>query len=177
MTRLPDNNPATRDAILAERAQQLARQAADASRSEAVLTVVVFRMAHETYALEMRRIRGIHPLADITKIPGVPDFIRGIINLRGEIISVVDLKIFFDLTDDAPVRSPQVIILSSDDMEFGILADDILGIRDIPETRIQKSLPTLSGVRADYLKGITAGGTVIIDDAKLLSDKKMCITL
>jgi len=168
--------PATKD-ILADRARQLARRTTDDSRSSDMLTVVEFRMAHETYALEIKRIRVIHPLKTLTVIPGVPDFVKGVINLRGEIVSVVDLKIFFELPDDGVTRLSQVIILSGGDMEFGILADKILGISEIPKSALQPSLATLTGIRQDYLKGVTGDGRVVLDDEKLLSDKKMCITL
>jgi purine-binding chemotaxis protein CheW len=166
--------PGTKD-ILADRARKLARKAADHSRDADLFTVVEFRMAHETFALELNRIRLIHPLKGLTFIPGVPNFIKGVINLRGEIISVVDLKVFFDLSDDGVTRLSQVIILSSDKMEFGILADEILGISEIPKNALQPSLATLTGVRSDYLKGVTGDGRVVLDDAKLLSDPKMCI--
>ena len=168
--------PATKD-ILAERARQLARRSTGDSRSADMLTVVEFRMAHETYALGLNRIRVIHPLKTLTFIPGVPDFVKGVINLRGEIVSVVDLKIFFELPDDGVTRLSQVIILSDDDMEFGILADEILGISEIPKSALQTSLATLTGIRTDYLKGVTGDGRVVLDDTKLLSDKKMCITV
>ena len=173
---LKKNAPSTKD-ILADRARQLARRSTDDSRSADMLTVVEFRMAHETYALELNRIRVIHPLKTLTVIPGVPDFIKGVINLRGEIVSVVDLKIFFELPDDGVTRLSQVIILSGGDMEFGILADKILGISEIPKSALQPSLATLTGIRQDYLKGVTGDGRVVLDDEKLLSDKKMCITL
>jgi purine-binding chemotaxis protein CheW len=176
MTLPPDNSSNPRATILADRAWQLARQTA-VSRPEDTLTLIEFLMAGETYALSLGQIRGIHPLTAITVIPGVPDFIRGIINLRGEIISVVDLKMFFGLANGEIVKSRQVIILSSHEMEFGIIADHILGIRDLPECHLHTSMATLSGARADYIKGVTADGTVVLDDVKLLTDKKMCITL
>jgi purine-binding chemotaxis protein CheW len=163
--------------ILAARARKLARRVSYDSRAGDVLTVVEFRMAHETYAIELNRIRVIHPLKTLTVIPGVPDFIRGIINLRGEIVSVVDLKVFFDLPHDGLTRLSQVIILSSGEMEFGILTDEILGISEIPKNAVQASLATLTGIRADYLKGVTGDGRVVLDEAKLLSDEKMRITI
>jgi purine-binding chemotaxis protein CheW len=60
-------------------------------------------------------------------------------------------------------------------MEFGILADVVLGVRRIPLTDIQPSLPTLTGIREDYLKGVTGEQVVILDAEKLLSDKKITV--
>ena len=174
--KIHENNPAD-EKILRTRAQKLARQLSDKHRQSDTISVVEFRIAREIYALGLHRIRIIHPLRDLTFIPGTPDFIRGVINLRGEIISVVDLKVFFDLPDQGLTSLSQVIILTSEKMEFGILADEILGIVEISNNDIQTSLPTLTGVRADYLRGVTGNGVVVLDDEKLLGDEKMCINL
>ncbi|MCR4333111.1 MAG: chemotaxis protein CheW, partial [Sulfuricaulis sp.] len=69
----------------------------------------------------------------------------------------------------------KVIIIRSRDMELGILADVILGVRSIPCKEIQSSLPTLTGVREDYLTGVTKERVVILDAAKLLSDRKIIV--
>lgn len=161
--------------ILKNRARQLAADASEGKSPFNTITVVEFKIAHEIYALELSRIRIIHPLKSLTWVPGTPDFIRGIINLRGEIISVVDLKVFFELPDQEFSRLSQVIILTSDDMEFGILADEILGVTEISENDIRQTLPTLTGIRADYLKGVTGDGRVVLDHEKLIADEKMCI--
>jgi len=163
--------------ILQIRARKLAQSRPDENKNGDTFSVVEFRIAQETYALGLRRIRIIHPLKELTFIPGTPDFIKGVINLRGEIISVIDLKVFFDLPDQGHTRLSQVIILTSDQMEFGILADEILGVGEILKNNIQASLPTLTGIRADYLKGVTSKGVVVLDDEKLLADEKMCINL
>jgi len=170
-------NDSKTDNILNKRARKLATEAFETIHNINSLTVVEFQIAHETYALALDRIRIIHPLKDLTFIPGAPDFIRGVINLRGEIISVVDLKVFFDLPDQDFSNLSQVIILTSDEMEFGILADAVLGIAEISKKDIQPSLPTLTGVRVDYLKGITGNGIVVLDAEKLLTDEKMIINI
>jgi len=177
MTTIPSQNDPMTEQILKNRAQRLAEQTSKDNTYLTQTTVVEFRIAHEIYALPLKRIRIVHPLKSLTFIPGTPDFIRGVINLRGEIISVVDLKIFFDLPDQEFTNLSQVIILTSDVMEFGILADEILGVAEISKNDIHPSLPTLTGIRADYLKGITENGIVVLDDEKLLTDKKMCINL
>lgn len=170
-------HPENRDIldILENRARRLAVDPSPSKSQGPCLTVVEFRIAHEIYALPILRIRAIHPLRQLTWIPGVPDFIRGVINLRGEIISVVDLKVFFELPDGDFTRLSHVIILSSPEMEFGILADEILGVSEIAEHEIQPALPTLTGIREDYLKGVTGDGRVVLDDEKLRADPKMRI--
>jgi purine-binding chemotaxis protein CheW len=69
----------------------------------------------------------------------------------------------------------KVIIIHDYNMEFGILADSIIGIRDIALRDIQPPLPTLTGIREDFLKGITMERVVILDAKKLLADKKIIV--
>lgn len=163
------------DKILKARARLLAIEKVSDENEVEKLEILKFRIASESYGIELSHIRIIHPAKNLTYIPGTPDFIKGIINLRGELISVVDLKKFFDLPDQDLTDLCQVIILSSEDMEFGILADEILDVKKIPTNIIQPSLPTLTGIRSEYLKGITGDGIVILDGDKILTSKNMII--
>ena len=117
----------------------------------------------------------MHPLKEFTPLPGTPPFVFGIINFRGQILSIIDLKKFFELPEKGLTDLNRVIILHSKEMEFGILADAILGLRAIPIKAMQPSLPTLTGIRTAYLKGVTEDRMVILDGAKVLSDKKLIV--
>jgi len=167
--------PEEKAKVLKERARALAKEPKGIEEDGSYLEVVEFMLAHERYALELSRIREVYPLKELTPLPGVPDFVLGIINVRGQILSIVDIKKFFDLPEKGLTNLNQVIILQSDKMEFGILADEILGTRSISAVAIQTSLPTLSGVRAEYLKGVTGDRLVILDADRLLSDEKILV--
>ncbi len=170
----PDNDP--RDArILSERARQLAREADPGYLSDNGLELVEFNLAEETYGIELKYIREIFVLKELTGLPGVPPFIRGIINVRGTIVSVVDLKQFFGLAETNAADSKQIIILSSQNMEFGILTDRIIGVRKRPKSAMQPPIPTLSGIRARHLKGIIDGRIAVLDGKKMLEDEQMQI--
>ncbi len=160
---------------LRERARALARGAAGSEGDQEYVEVVEFMLAHERYALELTHIREVYPLKDLTPLPGTPDFVLGIINIRGQILSIIDIKRFFDLPEKGLTNLNQVIILQSEEMEFGILADEILGTKSIPASTIQDSLPTLTGIRAEYLKGVTGDRVVILDGKKIVSDEKMVV--
>ena len=99
----------------------------------------------------------------------------GIVNLRGEILSVIDIKKFFDLPEKGLTDLNKVIVLESEDMVFGIVADAISGVRRILRTDIQPSLPTLTGIREDYLQGVTDERVVVLDAGKLLHDEKLIV--
>ncbi|MCU0598623.1 MAG: chemotaxis protein CheW [Desulfobacterales bacterium] len=163
--------------ILQLRARLLADKKAPEADTSDHIKVVAFRLAAEIYGIELRHIRIVYPLKGLTQIPGIPRFISGIINMRGEIISVVDLKKLFDLHDTGPPPHRQVIILSSPEMELGIEADSVLGVMKLRKDEIQPTLPTLSGIRARYLKGVGFEGMVVLDGEKILTDQNMIIHL
>jgi len=127
-------------------------------------------LAYERYAIDTSFVREVHPLKDITALPGTPPFIAGIVNVRGRIVSVVDLKQFFDLPVRGLTDLNKVVILDDGQMEFGLLVDAIVGVQRLALDTIQSKPATLTGVRTGYLLGVTAEPTVILDAAKILGD-------
>ena len=95
--------------------------------------------------------------------------------MRGRILSVIDIKIFFDLPEKGLTDLNKVIVVRTHQMELGILADAVLGVRAFAPNEFQTSLPTLTGIRAEYLKGITKGPLVVLDMDKILSDEKIVV--
>lgn len=161
--------------ILRERAKLLAREPEAPRDSEGILEVVEFGLAHEHYALEAGYVQEVHPLEQLTPLPCTPHFVVGLINVRGRIVPVIDLKKFFDLPEKGITDLHGVLLMQRADLEFGILADTILGMRRIGLEEIQPSLPTLTGIRADYLKGVTAERLVILDGGKILADPRIIV--
>ena len=161
--------------ILHERALALALKPDATQTPENGIEAIEFGLAHERYAVESSHVREVYPLENLTPLPCTPAFVLGIVNLRGEIVSVIDLRSFFDLPQTGLPDLNKVIVLESASMVFGILADVILGVRCIPLAEIQPSLPTLTGIREKYLKGITPERTVVLDAAKLLADEDIVV--
>lgn len=160
--------------ILRSRALLLAREPADKQPADA-LRVLDFMLAHEKWAVELRFVREVQPLTSLTPVPCTPEFISGIINLRGEILSVIDIKRFFELPDKPLTDLDKVLVLQSDAISLGVLADQISGVRSISTSEIHPSLPTLTGIREKYLKGVTSEQTVILDAARLLADETLIV--
>lgn len=169
--------PATPDArqILRSRAQALARPPERAEVAESSLELLEFRLARESYALETRHVREVYPLKNLTPLPCTPPFVLGIVNVRGRITPVIDIKKFFDLPDKGLTYLHRVILVGSDDLELGLMADVIVGVRTVPLDALQASLPTLTGIRADYLKGVTAERLVVLDLDRILVDPKIIV--
>jgi purine-binding chemotaxis protein CheW len=161
--------------ILRERAQTLAREPGKAEAGDGHIEVIEFVLAFESYAIETRYVREVEPLDNLTPLPCTPAFVLGIVNVRGEILSVIDLKKFFELPEKGLSDLNKVIVLESENMLFGILADAVAGVRHVRIADIQPSLPTLTGVREAYLKGVTPGRTVILDAEKLLADESIVV--
>ena len=161
--------------ILKSRAQALAHARGDGAEEGETLDAVEFELAGESYAIPLAQVREVGPLHDVTPVPGTPGFVLGIINLRGEIRTVIDLKKFFDLPDAGLTQLNQLLLLEHDDLQLGILADAIRGVRHIPLADLQASLPTLTDIRADYLRGVTGDRLVVLDAAKILADKRILV--
>jgi purine-binding chemotaxis protein CheW len=161
--------------ILRARARALAQEPKQARPTKALLEIVAFSLAAETYGLESTFVREVYPLKDFTPIPGVPPFVLGIVNVRGQILSIIDLKKFFNLPEKGLGQLNKLIILRNEQMELGILADDILGARSIELEALQGAPLTVSGIGAEYLRGVTADRVVILDAEKLLNDNQIVV--
>lgn len=160
--------------ILRRRAEQLAL-AEDKAAAADTVEVVEFLLAHEHYGIESPHIREVHPLRDYTPLPGVPAFVLGLVNVRGRILSVVDLRKFFDLPVKGISDLNKVIIIGNETMEFGILADAILGVRVIAADAIGPPPPTLTGIGEEFLRGVTGERLVILDAARILADGNIMV--
>lgn len=161
--------------ILRERAVALGQVLEGTEAETEHIEIAEFILASEKYGIETSYIEEVHPLKDYTPIPCTPDYVFGIINLRGKIISVINLKKFFDLPEKGLTDLNKVIIIHNDSMEFGILSDAILGVRQIKSSELQASLPTLTDIRSDYLKGITEERLIVLDVRKLLTNEKLIV--
>lgn len=170
-----DSTPPTAAQILRARAQAMARPLKAAPAAETLLELLEFRLAQETYAVEARYVREVYPLKELTPLPCTPAFVRGIVNVRGRILPVFDLKKFFDLPDAGITDLHRIIIVHGHGLELGLLADVTVGMRSLPIAALQAPPPTLTGIRGDYMKGITAGRLVVLDLARILSDPKIIV--
>ena len=97
--------------ILVERARELAREPDRVREASESLTVLEFDLAYEKYAIELSHIRIVHPLQDISPIPCTPPFVRGMVNFRGQILTVIDLKAFFRLPEKGFSDMNKVIVV------------------------------------------------------------------
>ena len=175
MTQAEETSPEELRSILKDRARVLAKEAQADQDGQGSLDVIEFSLAAETYGIESAFVREVYPLKDFTPLPGAPPFVLGIINVRGQILSVVDMKKFFSLPEKGLGELNKVIIIRDQLMEFGILADAILGARTLPLAGIKPAPPTVTGIGAEYLRGITPEHVIIIDARRVLGDEKIIV--
>jgi purine-binding chemotaxis protein CheW len=168
-------SPEEQRSIFKSRARALAQEPKKAEAAGYSLEVTEFRLSSETYAIESAFIREVYPLKDFTPLPGAPPFVLGIVNVRGQILSVVDLKKFFNLPDKGIGELNKVIIIRDDRMEFGILADVVLGTVSIPLEAIQPPLASVAGIGAEFLKGVTGERVILLDAGKILDDERIFV--
>lgn len=161
--------------ILKKRAMTLALEPEKLVNANELMQIITFSLSSEIYGIESAFVREVYPLKDFTPLPGVPPFVLGIINIRGQILSIINLKKFFGLPEKGLGELNKVIILRNDHMEFGILADTILGTKSILLATIQASIPTITGIGATFLKGVTPEHMIVLDGESILSDRSIVI--
>ncbi len=115
------------------------------------MQIVVFKLGDEHFAVETERVQGINDIMGITRVPKAPSYIKGLINLRGSIKSLVDINLLLDVTPGE--NQNNIIILTVEDEEIGISVDEVEEVLDIDEKNIQK-LDKDDKKSEPYVKGI-----------------------
>jgi len=175
MTKLFEVAPEEKKTILRSRAKKLSQEIEREGTEEEYFEILEFLLAHETYAVETSFVREVYPMTELTPLPCTPAFVFGLINVRGQILTVIDMKKFFDLPERGITNLNKVIVVRKDAIELGILADEIIGIRNILVSELQPPLSTMTGIHAEYLKGVTGKRLMVLDMGRFLTDKKLIV--
>jgi purine-binding chemotaxis protein CheW len=162
-------------AVLKARAALLAVPPARAAAAGTRLDCLEFQLSGESYAMELSYLTQTLPLTDFTPLFCTPGFVLGITNLRGRIISIIDLRRFFELPEVGLCDLNRVLVVSDGQMEFGILADSVSGVITLPLADLQPAPAALTGIRAEFLAGVTADRLALLDIAKILGDSRIVV--
>ena len=168
-------SPGQKKKILKERADLLKMEVEKEEIPGEQLEVVEFLLADERYAIDANYVCEVIPLKELTQLPCTPDFILGIINVRGKILAVIDIKKFFNLPEKGITELNRVIVVKHQDIELGILADEIIGSTHIIPDKLQTSIPTITGIQNDYLMGVTRDRLIILNIKEFLLNEKIII--
>jgi purine-binding chemotaxis protein CheW len=139
------------------------------------LLVVEFLLGTEKYAIDSSFVKEVLSFRNLTRVPGTPNFVAGLINLRGKIISVINLMSFLYQKETVISAQNKIIVIGHQHMEFGFVADEILGTKllDIRSLCIPPVTDHRSG--DDYIYGLAPEGITLLNADSILSDEKIII--
>ena len=162
--------PEELEQIWARRAANLAKLP-DQDETGEQTTLLLIRLGRELYGLDARHIDRIEPVNNITRVPRVPNWVTGVTNLRGRVLSVVDLVRFFGLPpasgdtslgrhtdgDDNGQETTErrLVVVNTPEIEIALLVDDVLAIETLPAKWVQETVGTVRGLRPEYVRGVT----------------------
>lgn len=176
MNQLSKNSPERIQQKLNERAEILSRSIKDENHKVDPIEIIPFKLNKEDFALETKYVKEIFPLKNYTFLPCAPAFVFGLTNIRRRILPIIDLKVFFSIpnTEDS---EKNLLIMENNEAEFAILINGFNSLRTLSKEELQTALPTLTGIRREFLKGLIIDGTVILDGQKLLTSSYLAIDI
>ncbi len=118
------------------------------------IKVIVFQLKDEEYGVEVSQVRSIERMQHITRVPRTPDFVKGVINLRGVVTPIIELRNRFGIDVVENTDSTRIIIVAVGDMEVGLIVDAANDVVDIPNDVIEPPPEVVGGIEADYLRGV-----------------------
>src|SRR6059058_1034870 len=116
--------------------------------------LVVFQLGAELYGVEIARVHEIIRLQAITRVPRAPAFVEGIINLRGKVIPVVDLRHRFGLPAAEHTRASRIVVVEIGDQVVGIVVDGVSEVLRVSPSIVEPPSPVVAGIDSEYLHGI-----------------------
>lgn len=161
--------------ILNHRAELLAKKETIDNEQEAAYDSVIFVIQKENYAIQSIYVREVFQLTDFTFIPGLPPYYVGIINFRGTMLPIINLKILFGIKEVGLTEMNKVIVLENEGHRIGILADYIIGNLSIKLNNLKEAPLTLTGIGIDFLSGIMPDGLIFLNGDLFLNSQKLVI--
>ena len=136
---------------------------------------IVFRLGQEEYALSVQNVGSIERILPITRVPSTPSFVKGVINLRGVVTPVIDLKRRFHNEGTEFTNQTRIIIINFEDITVGIIVDSANDVVDIDESQIEPPPEVVGMVEVDYITGVVKLDNrllILLDLEKILSKEE-----
>ena len=141
---------------------------------------LTFKLGNEVFATDVAKVREVLDLTTITAIPRTPPFMRGVINLRGSVVPVVDLRLCFDMSKTESTRNTCIVVvevlLDNEATVIGALADSVEEVIDLEPEQIQPPPRIGTQIRTDFIKGMGKRDTqfiMILDIDKVFSAEEL----
>ncbi|PKM54969.1 Chemotaxis protein CheW [Petrocella atlantisensis] len=120
----------------------------------ATLQQVVFRLDKEEYGLNIMKVNGIEKYQEVVKVPNAPEYIEGMINLRGEVLPIFSLRKKFNLTDKPHDDDTKIIVVNTNGIKVGFVVDSVEEILQIEEEVIEVAPAIVAGINRKYIKSV-----------------------
>jgi len=117
-----------------------------------MVKIVAFKLGEEEYGIDVKLVQSIERINQITRVPNAPIYVEGVINLRGNVIPIIDLRSKLNLEEAAHTANTRVIITKYEDIELGLIVDQTTDVIDVVEDTIEPI--SSSGLDGDYFGGI-----------------------
>ncbi|MDR2354326.1 MAG: chemotaxis protein CheW [Deltaproteobacteria bacterium] len=144
------------------------------------LKFLSFELGDEFYGLDILKIREINGMMEITSVPQTPKFMKGLINLRGKVIPVIDLRLKFGLPEEAYTERTSIIVIEFTTIhgptQMGVLVDKVSEVITINQTDIEPAPDFGSGIKSEYIKGMAKTRNlvfIILDIDLILTDEDL----
>ncbi|AVH28270.1 chemotaxis protein CheW [Vibrio diabolicus] len=144
----------------------------DASNDE-VLQWVTFQLEEETYGINVMQVREVLRYTEIAPVPGAPDYVLGIINLRGNVVTVIDTRSRFGLMEGEVIDNTRIIVIESERQVIGILVDSVAEVVYLRSSEIDTTPSVGTDESAKFIQGVSNRDgklLILVDLNKLLTD-------
>lgn len=138
-----------------------------------MLQLVTFKLGQEEFALDILLVQEINRMVEVTKVPKAPHFVEGVINLRGKIVPVLDLRKRFGLPVSDFTGQARIIVVNVGHRVLGLMVDSVSEVLRIPGRTVVPPPPLVAGIGAEYIKGIGKIEDrllIVLDLRKVLSE-------
>lgn len=154
---------------------------ATAVASTKTLQIVVFKLGQEEYGLQIDQIKEVVITPNITRMPQTPSFVRGVANIRGNVIAIFDLEDRFNLTRSQNNGNKYTLVVESDDLKLGLLVNEVPNTVSVNASDLDESVGIINDANTDsnYIRGIIKHGDrlIILVDIFKVIDQEMTNTL
>ena len=143
-----------------------------AAKSATALKYVTFGLGSERFAVPIWKVREVIAKYEVVPLPNLPEFIEGIISLRGDIVPIVDMRKRFEIQKGGDGEDQRIIVLDMDEVPVGIEVDTVHEVLKVMEDEIEPAPQLVAGLSTDYLEGVTEVGgtlTVMLDMDRIFS--------
>jgi len=119
-----------------------------------ILQLVTFRLGNEEYAVDILKVQEINRMKEITRVPNTPAYVEGVINLRGKVIPVINLRSKFSLDERDNDNQSRIMIMDIQGITMGLVVDGVSEVLRIPGDIVEPTPPMASNISTEFIKGI-----------------------